>query len=460
MTNKVGLMFLAGALVLSAGEVSAQKRSKKFNSDAEPVMQAAPAPASNPVFSTMPSGLQYYTVTHGTGNYHPKLGDHLEMHIHVSVNDSTMFDSRQMNQNKPVPFVVQPPSFKGDPIEGFMTMVAGDSTLFRLPVDSLVAQKKPLMPGMKAGDWLNYKVVLVSVQTDEDFKKEQNAKLEAQKSIDDAKMQAYFKEHNIKAMKTASGLYYTINKPGTGANAQNGMSVKVNYTGKLLGSSQPFDSNVDSNFRHVEPFNVMLGTGSVIKGWDEGLALLNKGAKATLYIPSGLAYGSQDRSPTIPANSVLVFDVEILDIQTKEQMEKDKLAADRALIGKDEKLIKEYIAKKKLKATKTASGLYYVITTPGTGPKAKAGQKVSVKYNGTFLDGQKFDGNMDRPEPFEFTLGQGAVIPGWDEGIALLNKGAKATLLLPSNIAYGARGAGPIPPNSVLLFDVVLVDIK
>ena len=86
----------------------------------------------------------------------------------------------------------------------------------------------------------------------------------------------------------------------------------MNYTGKLL-IGTPFDSNVDPQFGHVSPFVFALGTGQVIRGWDEGIALFKKGGKGVLYIPSSLAYGERSPGPQIPANSVLIFDVEVVD---------------------------------------------------------------------------------------------------------------------------------------------------
>ena len=412
-----------------------------------PKSAVVPAKKETGGYTHLASGLQYKIVKHGAGKKHPAVGDHLEMHIHVHIQDSSLFDSRKMNNSKAVPFQVQPPNFKGDPIEGFMLMVAGDSALMRLPVDSLLAQKKQMLPGMKAGDMLEYEVVLVSVVGDADFKKQANEKSEKQKKKDNADLEAYFTKNKIKALKTPSGLCYTISKEGTGELPKRGQSISVNYTGKLM-NGKAFDSNIDPEFKHPgEPLIVELGMGKVIRGWDEGLALLKKGAKATFYIPSGLAYGSQDRSPTIPANSILIFDVEILDIANQTEI--------------DEKLILDYCTKNNIKAQKTISGLYYSITKEGKGEKAIAGQKVSVKYTGTTLDGKKFDSNVDRPEPFTFTLGQGQVIKGWDEGIGLLSKGAKAILLIPSGIAYGAQSPTPaIPPNSVLSFEVELTDIQ
>ena len=110
---------------------------------------------------------------------------------------------------------------------------------------------------------------------------------------------------------------------------------------------------------------------------------------------------------------------------------------------------------------KTASGLEYVETLAGTGAQAKAGDVVRVHYTGKFLDGKVFDSSVSRGEPLEFPLGKGRVIRGWDEGIALMKVGGKATLTIPPQLAYGESGAGGvIPPNATLVFDVELVGIK
>ncbi len=434
------LMLASGTMVFAQKKAPAKK----------PATKPAAVKAAPGGFMTTATGLQYKVVTHGTGTRHAQKGDRLEMHIHVYKNDSSLFDSRAMNAGKPVPFQVQEPAFKGDPIEGFMKMVAGDSAVMRLPVDSLIKQNKQMMPGMKAGDMLVYHVVLVSVKSDAEFKTEQQAKAAAQVKIDEDAIVAYLKKNNIKAQRTASGLYYVIHQEGTGETGKPGVTASVNYTGKLL-NGKAFDSNTDPEFKHQQPFSLVLGTGSVIKGWEEGLALMKKGTKATLYIPSGLAYGSQDRSPSIPANSVLVFDMEIVDMANQSDI--------------DDKAIQQYIKDHNMKAEKTASGLYYSVSKQGSGEKPANGQKVSVNYTGMTTDGRKFDSNVDSAfhhvSPFEFTLGTGSVIKGWDEGIALLKPGTKATLLIPSGMGYGSRGqGGAIPPNAVLIFDVELVDVK
>ena len=109
----------------------------------------------------------------------------------------------------------------------------------------------------------------------------------------------------------------------------------------------------------------------------------------------------------------------------------------------------------------TASGLTYVITSRANGRRPKAGETVLVHYTGTLTDGTKFDSSQDRKEPIAFPLGQGAVIKGWDEGIAQLGIGDRAVLVIPPQLGYGAQGAGGvIPPDATLIFVVTLVDIK
>jgi peptidylprolyl isomerase len=109
----------------------------------------------------------------------------------------------------------------------------------------------------------------------------------------------------------------------------------------------------------------------------------------------------------------------------------------------------------------TDSGLQYIETEAGTGAQAKAGDLVAVHYVGSLPDGSEFDNSIDRGNPIEFVLGRGAVIAGWDEGIALMKEGGKATLVIPPNLGYGSRGAGNVvPPDATLIFDVELVSVQ
>lgn len=106
------------------------------------------------------------------------------------------------------------------------------------------------------------------------------------------------------------------------------------------------------------------------------------------------------------------------------------------------------------------SGLYLRDVTTGSGLAATPGTQVRVHYTGWLPDGTKFDSSRDRDEPFEFVLGAGEVIPGWDQGVVGMQVGGRRTLVLPPHLGYGAAGIGPIPGNAVLVFDVELLDVQ
>ncbi len=141
----------------------------------------------------------------------------------------------------------------------------------------------------------------------------------------------------------------------------------------------------------------------------------------------------------------------------KKQKEDEVLAASKQKEEMELKLIQEKFPN----AQSTASGLRYILQKEGTGDTPKQGQTVLVHYTGTFLDGKKFDSSYDRNQPIEIPIGVGRVIKGWDEGIMMLKKGSKATLIIPYHLGYGEQGyPGVIPPKSWLIFDVELLDIK
>ena len=112
------------------------------------------------------------------------------------------------------------------------------------------------------------------------------------------------------------------------------------------------------------------------------------------------------------------------------------------------------------KIVKTKSGLQYEDKVVGKGASPVTGKMVTVHYTGTLENGKKFDSSVDRGQPFQFVIGVGQVIPGWDEGVMTMKVGGKRKLIIPSQLGYGARGVpGAIPPNSTLLFDVELLDV-
>lgn len=266
-------------------------------------------------FIQMEGGMDYKIIEDKPGDVYPDYGDYMELHLNTVAADSVIFDTRTAMEGKPAPIQLQKSPFKGDLMVALRKFTEGDSAQVRITVDSLLAAGVPEAPWMEKGtnQKLVYNLRVTSVTPKAMKEKQEAEQAEKQVEIDDKLIKEYLKEHNIDAQKTESGLYYVITEKGAGDNAQPGQKVSVNYTGMLLNGDK-FDSNVDPQFNHVQPFEFMLGTGSVIKGWDEGIALLNKGAKAKLFIPSGLAYGNRSQGPKIKENSVLIFEVQLMDI--------------------------------------------------------------------------------------------------------------------------------------------------
>ncbi|HEX9922067.1 MAG TPA: FKBP-type peptidyl-prolyl cis-trans isomerase [Anaerolineae bacterium] len=235
---------------------------------------------------------------------------------------------------------------------------------------------------------------------------------------------------------TASGLQYVITEEGSGEAPQAGDIVEVHYSGTLTDGTE-----FDSSYERGEPIRFPLGLGQVIPGWDEGIGLLNVGSKAKLVIPPELAYGEAGAGGVIPPNATLVFEVELVDILPGPPEAPSEVAE------------ADY--------TTTDSGLQYYDFEAGEGDSPESGQTVVVHYTGWLEDGTMFDSSLMRGEAFEFPIGQGRVIPGWDEGVGSMKIGGKRQLVIPAELAYGERGAGGvIPPDAVLVFEVELVEIR
>jgi FKBP-type peptidyl-prolyl cis-trans isomerase FkpA len=271
--------------------------------------------ANDSLFVKDGSGLDCKFVTHGTGTTAPAVGDVVEVSVIFRVGDSTMANTDMQNGHKPVQQQIAAPSMKGDLMSGLMKMKAGDSAVFRILADTFFARAhQPMLGWVKPGDYLVWEVKMVNVMSKAQMEAEMAKKNKVQNDIDDKKIQAYFKAHNVKnAKKTASGMYYVVTKPGSGAHPKDGQKATVNYTGQNL-KGEKFDSNVDPAFHHVQPFDFTIGSG-VIVGWSQAVPLMNKGEKATFYIPSSLAYGPQAKDAKIGANEVLIFDIELTDFK-------------------------------------------------------------------------------------------------------------------------------------------------
>lgn len=249
-----------------------------------------------------------------------------------------------------------------------------------------------------------------------------------------------------------SGLQYLDDSLGTGREAKAGDLVSIHFKGWMvpkdsagelfsdwsIDESKKMLSLGDSKMRN-QPIKFVLNTGSFIKGTDEGIVGMKAGGVRTMIIPSKLAYGEAGVG-FVPPNTDLKVVVELLEV-------KDKGVAKMWEV--DSTMFKT-----------TASGLKYAVISQGEGPAVEAGKVVTVHYSGYLQDGTLFDSSVERDEPIQFVVGQGQVIPGWDEGMQLLKKGDKARFIIPPQLGYGEMQLEKIPANSTLIFDTEIVDVK
>lgn len=225
--------------------------------------------------------------------------------------------------------------------------------------------------------------------------------------------------------KQKSGLEIWDVKEGKGDAVKPSAKVKVHYTGWLT-NGEIFDSSVERK----EP--ISFGLDGVIKGWQEGIPGMKVGGVRRLKIPAELAYGNR-KVGGIPPGSTLVFEVELLETESKPELPDLKA--------------KEW---KKLE-----SGLEIWDVVEGKGEAVKADATVTVFYTGWLTNGKQFDSNFGG-KPISFGLDE--VIKGWGQGIPGMKPGGVRRLRIPSELGYGKRGAGEdIPPDSVLIFEVKLV---
>jgi FKBP-type peptidyl-prolyl cis-trans isomerase FkpA len=282
---------------------------------------------------------------------------------------------------------------------------------------------------------------------------------------------------NVK--ETPKGFQYTVVRKGDGILAKPTQVLVLALTYKDAKDSTWFDSK-----KVKTPATVMIADTSAIKreeGIEEIFRQLSKGDSITFSVVAQKLFDKTFHAPLPPKvdpKSEFFFALGVRDIMDRDKFQKmlrDKQSKESAeQFGKDTVIIDNYLKEKNIVAQKTASGLRYIVTKPGTGPFAEKGQLLSINYAGYLLNGKYFDTNIEsvakeknlfqknRPyKPFESAMGGHRVISGWEEAFPLMNKGSKITVYIPSTLAYGPnKRNADIVENSILVFDMELLDIK
>ena len=290
------------------------------------------------------NGIEYKIISKGSGKT-VGYGNFIQIHIkqvYGGTKDTVLLDTRDiMPRIQMLDSVNTPVAY----YKIISQMKKGDSLIIRLLTDTAFKNNMQEMPPfMKKGKYLYTHVKLVNFfetreQADsankaeslmakpkvfkkqmEEVEKEMASKKQ-QLEIDNKIIQDYLLKNNIKAEKTKWGTYVAITTEGTGEKLNINDVAIVNYTGRTLDSGKVFDSNLDPQFKHAAPLEVSLAElGTVILGWYDALTQLKKGSKATVYIPSSLAYGENGKGGDIKPNAILIFDMEVIDVTSDEAL--------------------------------------------------------------------------------------------------------------------------------------------
>ncbi len=280
--------------------------------------------------------------------------------------------------------------------------------------------------------------------------------------------------------QTKDGLYYKLIKHDEkGKKAVEGDVLMMDMVYK-----NDKDSVIFNSVTQGRKVPVPLTKPSFKGGLEEGFAMLAPGDSASFIVSADSlfikTFGMKELPKEITKGSMLTFYLKVHEIKSKAEIEKmreEKMAVAEAEAAKnkvEEKTnLDKYLSDNKISTAPTQSGLIFIEKVKGKGANAEKGKKVKMNYVGKLLDGTIFDTNNEKVakennmhqegrtyNAFEFTVGNGEVIPGWDEALPMMKVGGKATFIIPSNLAYGEMNQGPIKPYSTLVFDVELLEVN
>ena len=256
-----------------------------------------------------------YKIFGGKGGKKVSEGKHFKINLTQAINDSVYFSSQGklalyfLVSDKPKPY---------DLSELWETAKVGDSIVTTQMMDTFIKRSPQMIPPeFKNGDRIITYIKILDV-FDSDSAREADEKNERAKFLaeDIAFIEKYLGEKKIKSQRTPGGAFVEIIDPGKGNLIDSGNYVSVKYTGVTF-DGVTFDSNTDSSFGHPEPLSFVVGTGSMIKGFDEAVEFLRNGAIAKFYIPSLLAFGSNPGSDKIKPFENIIFDIRVIDVQHK-----------------------------------------------------------------------------------------------------------------------------------------------
>ncbi len=234
--------------------------------------------------------------------------------------------------------------------------------------------------------------------------------------------------------------------------------------GDILLLSMKYTNDKDSVISESDYFRMQLDKLTPnIASIQNGLALMHVGDSA-IFVVDAKTFYNENRKQKLPSflksGSKLTFYIKLIGTKSYQEFEQERRSLRSSNSHDEQELLNQYLKRGNITVKPTQSGLYYVEKLKGKGRKPQPGRKVVINYLAYFIDGKIFDSTYKRNKPFEFTYGVGEVIQGLDEGISKMREGGRATIIIPSYLAYGNKQHGPVPPFSTLIFEVELLRVQ
>jgi len=252
-----------------------------------------------------------------------------------------------------------------------------------------------------------------------------------------------------------NGYEYVFHKNESTPNVKPGDYIEVHMINSKMNDSiiySTYENNQPYKFQVTEPLN----SGDIMSFFVQ----MSQGDSATVRVVVDSVYRKR-LPPFFNAGDKMQYHIRMDKVTNQQEFESAELDVLKQQLIMDKTLLDEYLATNGIDAEEKPNGMRIVIDNEGAGPNIRAGNTVEVHYTGKLLDGTVFDSSIPREQPFSFAVGQGKVIPGWDEAILLMKKGTKARIWLPSYLAYGkSRASAEIGPNSILTFEMEVISVK
>lgn len=422
---------------------------------------------TNPGFKKAENGIYYKIISQVDSTADMKADSGMFMNVTMSygTEDSLLFDAYEQGGGEGFDLPYTEPTYPGDINEALALLSKGDSAVFIIKADSffLKTARSPQVPELfSENNDLFFWVKVNDILTKEQIDARNLQYVEERKQKEKADLAIYLSKNYPDIEPTESGLFIVKEKVGKGRLPKDGDFINFDFIVSTLNGPELFNT-----LETGQPMEREKGKRFDTEGFMEGLNTMSVGDEYTLIVPSKLAFKEQGRPGMIEPYTTMVYWVRMNGVKSKAEHEKElakkqaeKEAETERLKTEEAKTISNYIKDNNISVEPTTTGLYFIETSEGTGIQAEAGDKVKVHYTGTLLDGTKFDSSVDRGEPIGFTLGKGQMIKAWDEGIAMMKEGGKATLICPSSLAYGPQTRGNvIHAYAPLKFDVELVEV-